>query len=232
MVDDWKSWASVVGVALALFIAISGSWSSKADIGDVEKKLVPVERRVEVLEAKQSTLIREISQLEGSINVIKVQLASVEVSQIRVESSLREAALEVKKLMRELENKIERYLFETQKHPSPGWGGDDFQDLVKENVMSRTIVGLVAVLIGLLMQWIGVPVADEETAQMAERVVEAVGLLISLGGVGYSWWVRTQRGDLTMLGVRKGPEEELKAVEKLVVVAEQKVEAQKLGEGR
>lgn len=91
--------------------------------------------------------------------------------------------------------------------------------------MSRTIGGLVAVLVGLLMQWLGAPVADAEAGEMAEQIIAVVGLLVSVGGTFWAWRARAQRGDVSKLGVRKGPEAELKAAEKLVAVAEQKVDA-------
>ena len=53
--------------------------------------------------------------------------------------------------------------------------------------MSRTIGGLLAVLIGLLMQWIRAPVAEEEIGPVVEQVLEVGGLLVSVAGTFLAW---------------------------------------------
>jgi hypothetical protein len=60
-----------------------------------------------------------------------------------------------------------------------------------------------AVLIGLLMQWIGAPVSDEEIGPVVEQILEVGGLLVSVAGAFVAWRERVQRGDVTTLGIRK-----------------------------
>lgn len=59
---------------------------------------------------------------------------------------------------------------------------------------SRTIAGLLTALLGL-----GGITLSESTA------VEVTGIVLQLGGIGYAWYARYTRGDISPVGTKRRP---------------------------
>jgi hypothetical protein len=57
---------------------------------------------------------------------------------------------------------------------------------------SRTIAGLITVLAGLA----GITLSDS-------TALEVAGIVLQLGGIGYAWYARFTRGDITPAGVKR-----------------------------
>ena len=63
--------------------------------------------------------------------------------------------------------------------------------------MSKTIVGLVITIIGLLAKWFKWPLpANDEMEQFLTA-------LVTLAGIALAWYGRVRKGDITWYGVRK-----------------------------
>ena len=109
---DWRGYVSVLGAVIAITISLGTVIRTAVTDGDLDKFQQtfhdPLQRRVESLEVSRDGLSKEIGTLAGTINVMKVQIASVEASQTRLESSLRETTGELKQIMRDIGVKIER----------------------------------------------------------------------------------------------------------------------------
>lgn len=126
---DWKAWASVIGATVAILISLSSVVRTAVTNDDLDKFQrtfhQPLEKRVESLELSRDLISKEIGALAGTINVMKVQIASVESSQARMESTLRETTGELKQMIRDIGNKLERY--QQGRGPAPqSWWDDEW----------------------------------------------------------------------------------------------------------
>lgn len=63
--------------------------------------------------------------------------------------------------------------------------------------MSQTIVGLIVTIVGLILTRLKIPYVTGDVEQM-------VGLLVSVGGIGWAWYNRVRIGDITPAGARLG----------------------------
>jgi hypothetical protein len=65
---------------------------------------------------------------------------------------------------------------------------------------SRTIHGLIAVLIGVILTWLGIAVPEEDIGETVTLVLMVIGGIAQVYGIIRSWAARYERGDVTLTG--------------------------------
>jgi hypothetical protein len=65
--------------------------------------------------------------------------------------------------------------------------------------MSKTIIGLVITIIGLLAKWFSWNVPGQE------ELDQFLTALLTLIGIALAWYGRVRKGDVTWYGARKSP---------------------------
>jgi len=128
-VMDWKGYVAAIGGTVAVLVIAVGAIRMAVTDTDLDAHrrtyYEPLLERVKSLESARETLNKDVLTLTGSINVLKEQLKAVETSQTRVESVLRESTAELKQLVRDIANKLDRY--QSGRVPAPqGWWEDEW----------------------------------------------------------------------------------------------------------
>lgn len=67
---------------------------------------------------------------------------------------------------------------------------------------SRTIHGLIAVMLGAILTYLGISIPEEDIGQTVSIVLMVIGGIAQVFGIVKSWHARYGRGDVTVIGTK------------------------------